>query len=622
MGYELWAHHLKHNPKNPNWKNRDRFVLSAGHGSMLIYSLLHLFGYDLGLNDLKEFRQWGSKTPGHPEYRHTVGVETTTGPLGTGVSTAVGMAVAEAHLGAVFNRDKFPVIDHHTFVLVSDGDLMEGVSAEALSFAGTQKLNKLILLYDSNDITIEGGTDLAFCEDVKGRMEAYGFKTFRVEDGNDREALTKAIESAKEITDRPSFIEVRTQIGFGSPLAGTNKAHSDAMGPEKAAQTRKALGWVNDTPFEVDDDVYEHYHELAKRGESLEEAWNDLFNEYIKTYPELKELWDQYFGGQYIDFLDDEGYWDFGKEAVATRSVSGKILNYVAGKVPNLIGGSADLAPSNKTTLEGYGSFNPGTREGRNLHFGVREHGMAAIVNGIALHGGLKAYGGTFFVFADFMKPMLRLASIQEIAPIFVLTHDSVGVGEDGPTHEPIEQLTMLRAQPNFTVFRPADARETAAGWLLALNGKRTPTALILSRQNLPQLEGSSKEAMKGAYIISKAEGEAQGIIIATGSEVQHGVKAQELLAGEGIHVNVVSMPSQELFDAQDEAYRESVLPSHLTKRLAVEAGATLGWYKYVGLKGKVHGLDRFGASAPAERIFEEFGFTGENVAHIYKTLK
>ena len=623
MAYELWANHLAHNPKNPDWVNRDRFVLSAGHGSMLIYSLLHLFGYGLTIDDLKEFRQWDSKTPGHPEYGHTVGVETTTGPLGAGVSNAVGMAVAEAHLAAIFNKDDHKVIDHYTYALVGDGCLMEGVSAEALAFAGTQKLNKLIVLYDSNKITIEGSTDLAFREDVQMRMESYGFNVLTVTDGNDLKAIAEAIEQAKSQTDAPTFIEIKTQIGYGSPLVGTSKAHSDPMGEEKVAATRKALGWDNQTPFEVDQEVYKHFEALAAIGEQKEADWQSDFDKYVEKYPEQKELWNKYYGEELpVDLYNDEKYWEFGDKDQATRNVSGTILNYVADKIPNLIGGSADLAPSNKTFLNDYASFDIESREGRNIHFGVREHGMAAIMNGIAVHGGLHAYGATFFVFTDFMKPMMRLASLMNINPTFVMTHDSIGVGEDGPTHEPIEQLSMLRAQPNMIVFRPADAIETAAGWLVALTTKTTPTTLSLSRQNLPQLAGSSKDAMKGGYVISEAKEEATGILIATGSEVSLAIDAQEALAAEGIHVNVVSMPSQELFDAQDEAYRNSVLPKHLTSRLAIEAGTTQSWNKYVGFEGDVLGINKFGASAPGERIFKEYGFTKENVVNLYKKLK
>lgn len=622
MAYELWAHHLKHNPRNANFRNRDRFVLSAGHGSMLLYSLLHLYGYNLSLDELKNFRQWDSLTPGHPEYRHTEGIETTTGPLGAGVSTAVGMAVAEAHLAAVFNRENYPIVDHYTYALVSDGDLMEGVSAEALSFAGTQKLNKLILLFDSNKITIEGSTDLAFQENVTKRMEAYGFKTLVVNDGNDLNAISDAINQAKENHEGPTFIEIKTQIGYGSPLVGTNKAHSDPMGAEKVAQTRETLGWENSNPFEVDQDVYDHFHTLALNGQRHEQKWNELFTAYKKEYPELAEKFERFYSDELpVDFYNDDEYWNHGDAAQATRNISGKVLNYVADKIENLIGGSADLAPSNKTNLDKYQSFNPETRDGRNLHFGVREHGMAAIANGMTLHGGLKAYCATFFVFTDFMKPMMRLASLMRIPTTFVMTHDSIGVGEDGPTHQPIEQLSMLRAQPNMIVYRPADATETAAGWLVALTSKETPVTFALSRQNLDQLPGSSKDAMKGGYIVSRAEGDVQGLLIATGSEVSLAIEAQKLLAEEGVHVNVVSMPSQELFDQQDEAYRESVLPKELRKRVAVEAGSTQSWFKYVGLDGDVIGMESFGASAPASRVFKEFGFTAENIVSRFKKL-
>lgn len=623
MAYELWANHMNHNPKNPHWHNRDRFILSAGHGSMLLYSLLHMFGYeDMPLEELKQFRQWGSKTAGHPEFRHTEGIETTTGPLGAGVSTAVGMAVAEAHLAAVFNKENYPIVDHYTYALVGDGCLMEGVASEAMSFAGTQKLNKFIVLWDSNNITIEGNTDLAFREDVKKRMEAYGYNILVVEDGNDLEAISKAIEEAKQSKDKPTFIEVKTQIGYGSPLVGTSKAHSDPMGEEKALETRKNLGWENATPFEVPTEVYDHYKAIAYEKAKAEDKWNELLAAYKEEYPELGKKYEQYYCEDCpVDLLNDDEFWNFGDKDVATRAASGTILNRIKDSIPNLIGGSADLAPSNKTFLEGSESFDVESRQGRNIHFGVRENGMAAIANGIAMHGGLRSYCATFFVFTDYAKPMMRLASLMQAPTIFVMTHDSIGVGEDGPTHQPIEQLSMLRAQPNMIVYRPADARETAAGYYVALNQDRTPTTLALSRQNLPQLEGSSKEAIKGGYVISKAEN-AEGILIASGSEVSLALEAQKALKEKGVEVSVVSMPSLELFEQQSDEYKESVLPKSITKRVAIEAGASMPWFKYVGLEGKVLGIDKFGASAPANRIFEEYGFTVKNVVSLFESIK
>lgn len=621
MAYELFTNHMRHNPNNPHWHNRDRFVLSAGHGSMLMYSMLHFFGYGLTLDDLKEFRQWNSKTPGHPEYGHTAGIETTTGPLGAGVATAVGMAMAEAHLAATFNKEGYPVVDHYTYTLVGDGCLMEGVASEAMSLAGSIGLDKLIVLYDSNKITIEGSTDLAFRENVRQRMEAYGYQTLVVEDGNDLVAIAKAIDEAKANKEKPSFIEIKTVIGYGTPLAGTSKAHSDPMGEEKVKAFRETIGWNSSEPFEVEDEVYHHFDDMKPRFQRYEDEWDELFADYRQEFPELAKQYETYYSKELpVDLVNDEAFWNYGDKPQATRNVSGAILNYLKNKVPNLFGGSADLAPSNKTEMTDMGWFTKENYTGKNIHFGVRENGMAAVTNGIVLHGGLRSYCATFFVFTDYMKPMMRLASLMEIPTVFVMTHDSIGVGEDGPTHEPIEQLSMLRAQPNMTVFRPADAKETAAGWLVALTQPKTPITLALSRQNLEQLNGSGPIAMKGAYVLTEHE-KAQGILMASGSEVGLAVHTAKLLEEEGILVNVVSMPSQELFDAQPSDYKAKVLPKHLKKRLAIEAGATQSWYKYVGLDGKVFGIDRFGASAPGERIFEEFGFTKENLAEVFKSL-
>jgi len=621
MAYQLWAHALKHNPKNPKWVDRDRFVLSAGHGSMLIYSLLHLFGYGVTLEDLKSFRQWESKTPGHPEYGHTIGIETTTGPLGAGLSNAVGMAMAEAHLAATFNQEGFPVVDHFTYALAGDGCMMEGLASESMSLAGTLGLGKLIVFYDSNQITIEGKTDIAFREDVKARFAAYGFQTLDVADGTDLDAIANAISLAKSDLSRPTLIEVHTKIGQGSPKEGSASAHGEPLGVDNIAKMRENLGWESTEPFFVPEEIYEHYRQLAKKGDDAESLWNDLFAQYRAQFPELAAKWDVYFKGADLSFVDDEAFWTFDAKPQATRNLSGELLNRIATHVPNLFGGSADLAPSNKSEMKGAGFFSKEDRLGKNIHFGVRENAMAGIGNGIKLHDGLVPYVATFFVFADFLKPGLRLSSIMNLPLIYVLTHDSIGVGEDGPTHEPIEQLTMLRAQPNITVFRPADARETAAGWIQAMKSTDRPTVLVLTRQNLPQLDGSGKDAFKGGYVLSKAEGKSQGILMASGSEVFLAVDAQKKLHEEGIDVDVVSMPSFELFKQQSKEYRDSVLPKYLRKRVAIEAGADQSWHQFVGLDGKCIGLNRFGASAPGEILFEKFGFTVQNVIDTFKSL-
>ena len=622
--YELWARHMKHNAKNPKWANRDRFVLSGGHGSMLLYSLLHLFGYGLTLDDLKNFRQDGSLTPGHPEYGHTVGVEATTGPLGAGMGMAVGMAMAEAHLAAMFNKPGYPVVDHYTFALGGDGCMMEGISSEAFSLAGTLGLSKLIVLYDSNSITIEGSTDLAFTEDVEKRMEAFGFQTLTVEDGNDLAAIGKAIEEAKADVTRPSFITIKTQIGYGCPAKqGKASAHGEPLGEENVAELRKTLGWRSQEPFDVPEEIYAHYAKLAEAGEKAEADWNALFAEYQKKFPEMKQLWTKCH--EAVDknaLLNDEAYWAYEDKAQATRSLSGKYINRLKDKLPQLFGGSADLGPSNKTVMDGEGDFSKENYAGRNIHFGVRELAMAAIANGLALHGGLRPYVATFFVFSDYTKPMLRLASLMKLPVTYVFTHDSIGVGEDGPTHEPIEQLAMLRAQPNVNVFRPADATETAAGWLVAATSEETPTALALSRQNLPQLSGSGKDALKGAYVVSPSEKETpDAILIASGSEVSLAIDAQALLKADGVDARVVSMPCMELFEAQDTAYREKILPKKVRARVAVEALSSFGWERYVGLDGKTVAMESFGASAPGSTLFKNFGFTKERVAQTVKEV-
>lgn len=624
VAYELWANHMNHNAKDPKWANRDRFILSAGHGSMLLYSLLHLFGYGLTLDDIKQFRQDDSLTPGHPEYGHTVGVEATTGPLGAGMAMAVGMAMAEAHLASIFNKPGYPVVDHYTYALGGDGCMMEGISSETFSLAGTLGLDKLIIFYDSNNISIEGGTDIAFTENVQERMKAFGFQLLEVADGNDMAAISKAIEEAKADTEHPSFITVHTQIGYGCPAKqGKASAHGAPLGEDNIIAMKENLGWPSTEPFYVPDEVYKHYEELGKKGEEAEAKWQALFAEYAATYPEMKAKWDAFHRD--VDaqaLLDNEDFWAYEDKPQATRSLSGIMINRLKSIMPQLIGGSADLAPSNKTYMDGEGDFKKGNYSGRNLHFGVRELAMGGITNGLALYGGLRPYAGTFFVFSDYMKPMIRLAALMKLPTTYVLTHDSIGVGEDGPTHEPIEQLAMLRAMPNVNVFRPADATETAAGWYLAATSKQTPTALVLTRQNLPQLSGSSKEALKGGYVLADStKAVPDAIIIASGSEVELGVNAKEALAKEGIDVRVVSMPCMDLFDKQSDAYKESVLPKAVRARVAVEAGADFGWGKYVGLDGQTIAMTGFGASAPAGVLFKKFGFTTEHVAEVVKDV-
>jgi transketolase len=622
IGYELWANHMNHNPKNPSWENRDRFVLSGGHGSTLLYSLLHLFGYGLTLDDLKNFRQWGSKTPGHPEYGVTTGVEASTGPLGAGMAMAVGMAMAETHLAAKFNKEGYPVVDHYTYVLGGDGCMMEGINYEAFSLAGTLKLNKLIVLYDSNKISIEGNTDIAFTEDVPARFKAMGFKVLEVKDGNDISEIGKAIEEAKEDKESPSFIKINTKIGFGSPKEGSADVHGAPLGADNIIAMKKTLGWPSEEPFFVPDEVYENYKAKAENLAKKEEEWNKLFKDYCEKFPEMKTLWDEYKDEtKACKLLDDKDFWSYEEKADATRNLSGKVLNKLSAKLPTLFGGSADLAPSNKSYVNGAGDYSAENYAGRNVHFGVRELAMTGIGNGLVLHG-LKAYVSTFFVFSDYVKPMARLASLMEIPLTFILTHDSIGVGEDGPTHEPIEQLAEFRAMPNFNVFRPADATETIAAWYSAVTSKETPTALVLTRQNLPQLAGSSKEALKGGYIVADSSKETpDAIIIASGSEVSLSIEAKEALAKEGIDVRVVSMPCMDIFEKQPLEYKEKVLPKAVRARVAVEALSEFGWGKYVGLDGKTVCLDRFGASAPADVLFKEFGFTVDNVVKAVKEV-
>ena len=619
MAYELWANHMNHNPKDPEWKNRDRFVLSGGHGSMLLYSLLHLFGYgNLSIDDVKNFRQLNSLTPGHPEYGHTVGIEATTGPLGQG------MAMAEAHLASVFNKDGYDIVDHYTYVLGGDGCMMEGISSEAFSLAGTLKLNKLIVLYDSNNISIEGSTDIAFTENVIERMNAFGFQTIEVEDGNDLTAIGKAIEEAKADKDRPSFIKINTLIGYGCPAKqGKASAHGEPLGVDNVTALKENINWPCKEAFEVPQKVYDNYKAIADKLATVEDSWNELFDKYAKEYPDMKEKWDNYYNGYDMsELFDSEEYWAKSEKDEATRSTSGTILNQIKKFMPNLIGGSADLAPSNKTNMKDAGDFSKDNYGGSNLHFGVREQAMAAIVNGIALHGGLRPFAATFFVFSDYTKPMARLTALMKLPVVYIFTHDSIGVGEDGPTHEPIEQLAAFRSLPNFCVYRPCDRTETAAAWMHAIQSKDEPTALVLTRQNLKQQAGSSKEALKGGYILEDStKAEPDAIIIASGSEVALATGAREELLKEGIDVRVVSMPSMDEFEKQSEEYKQSVLPNSCRKRVAVEALSDFGWYRYVGLDGKVVGMTGFGASGPAGQLFEKFGFNVENVVNTVKSV-
>src|SRR5471030_735988 len=616
MAFTLWAK-MNHNGKNPEWENRDRFVLSAGHGSMLEYSLLHLFGYGLTVEDIKNFRQVGSLTPGHPEYHHTKGIEITTGPLGQGICNAVGMAIAEAHLEKKFNKEKYSVVDHYTYAICGDGCLMEGISGEVSSLAGTLGLGKLVVLYDSNNISIEGSTDIAFREDVGKRYEAYGWQVLKITDGNDIDAIESAIDSAKAETSKPSIIIVKNQIGFGCPAKqGKALAHGEPLGAANVIAMKENLGWKLEPAFYVPDEVYTNMNEHIEKGASKEEAWNNLFKEYKKEYSELAKEYDQWFSDE-IDkeaLLNNEEFWSFDKE-MATRESSGIMINRLANLVPNLIGGSADLAPSNKTYMAGKGDFSDTDRSGQNLHFGVREHAMAAIANGMYVHGGLKVFCSTFFVFSDYMKGAMRLSALMKLPVAYVLTHDSIGVGEDGPTHQPIEQLAALRSMPNMTVFRPADSKETAAAWYYSVTNGTTPISLVLTRQKLPLYDGCAKRALKGGYILKDSKKETPDVILmASGSEVELIYKAADELESKGIDARIVSMPSFELFDVQDEEYRESVMPRAVRARVAVEALTSFGWHKYVGLDGYVISLDTFGASGKAEILFKQFGFTVENV--------
>ena len=624
IAYELFAHHMKHNPKNPDWANRDRFILSAGHGSMLLYSLFHLFQYgDLSLEDLKQFRQLGSKTPGHPEYGHTVGVEATTGPLGAGMGMAVGIAMAEAHMASVFNEDGFDIVDHYTYVLGGDGCMMEGISSEAFSLAGTLGLSKLIVFYDSNGISIEGSTDIAFTENVVERMKAFGFQTIEVEDGNDIEAIGRAIKEAKADKERPSFIKVNTVIGYGAgKKAGSASSHGEPLGSEALRDLKVGFGFDPDENFKVDDDVYENFKSINEKNKKIEDEWNKLFKEYVDKYPDKAKLWEKYYSDIDESLIETDEFWSWDENKAATRNISGSIINRLKDLYPNLIGGSADLSPSNKTVMNDEGYIKKGDYSGRNIHFGVRELAMTAITNGILLHGGLRAYCATFFVFSDYTKPMARLSALMNIPTIFVFTHDSIGVGEDGPTHEPVEQLAMLRSLPNFNTFRPADAKETVAAWYAALVSKKTPTAIVLTRQNLPQLSGSTKEALKGGYIIKEAsKATPDMILIASGSEVSLAVDAADELENEGVATRVVSMPCMDVFEKQSKEYKDKILPNTVRNRVAIEALSGFGWDKYTGLDGRVISMNSFGASAPQDLLFKKFGFTKENVVATAKEV-
>ncbi|WP_417630448.1 transketolase [Enterococcus faecalis] len=627
MAYALWTKHLKVNPTTSrNWVDRDRFVLSAGHGSAMLYSLLHLSGYNVTIDDLKNFRQWDSKTPGHPEVHHTDGVEATTGPLGQGIAMAVGMAMAEAHLAATYNRDSFPIMNHYTYAICGDGDLMEGVSQEASSMAGHMKLGKLIVLYDSNDISLDGPTSKAFTENVGARYEAYGWQHILVKDGNDLDEIEVAIEAAKAETDKPTLIEVKTVIGYGAPKEGTSSVHGAPIGEEGITAAKAVYGWEY-PDFTVPEEVVARFKEtMIDEGQKAEEAWNEMFKNYEHAHPELAKQFKEAFANQLPEGWEQElPKYELGTSA-ASRVTSKETIQAISKVVPSFWGGSADLSASNNTMVVAEKDFEPGQYEGRNIWFGVREFAMVAAMNGIQLHGGSHVYGGTFFVFTDYLRPAIRLAALQKVPVTYVLTHDSVAVGEDGPTHEPIEQLASVRCIPNVHVIRPADGNETVVAWKIAMTSTETPTILVLSRQNLPVLEGTLEHAsdsvQKGAYVLSPQKGEQPaGILIATGSEVNLAVEAQAKLAEEGIDVSVVSMPSFDLFEKQSAEYKESVLPKAVTKRVAIEAAASFGWERYVGTEGKTITIDHFGASAPGGLVLEKFGFTPENVVNTYKSL-
>jgi len=624
MAFTLWTDFLRHNPVNPAWPDRDRFILSAGHGSALLYSLLHLTGYDLTLDELRDFRQWGSRTPGHPETHLTPGVEVTTGPLGQGISNAVGMAMAEAHLAAIFNRPGYPLVDHYTYVIASDGDLMEGVSSETCSLAGHLGLGKLIVLYDDNHISIDGPTDLAFTEDRMGRYAAYGWHTQQVSDGNDTESIRKAIEKARKVTDKPSIIAVRTHIGYGSPhMQDSADAHGAPLGEAEVRLTRENLGWPVELDFHIPEEALGNFRRALKRGTELEEEWKDLFADYERKHPDLAAQWRQMWSEDLPAGWED-AVPDFAREDLATRAASGKVINSLAPVLPRLMGGSADLAPSNNTMIKDEGTFSRDDRLGRNIHFGVREHGMGSIANGMAMHGALHPYIGTFLVFSDYMRPAIRLAAIEKSKVTYIFTHDSVGLGEDGPTHQPIEHLAALRVIPDLIDLRPADAAETAEAWKIAMKADG-PVALILTRQKLKSIDrtgrASAAHIERGAYILAETGYDQRAIILASGSEVGPALEAVDLLDEKGIHVRLVNVASFELFERQDQLYRDEILPPQITIRVAVEAASPFGWERYTGSAGKVIGINRFGASAPGDLNMEKFGFTPGNIAETVEKL-
>ncbi len=621
IGYMLYAKLMNHNPKNPKWLNRDRFILSAGHGSMLLYSLLHLCGYEVSLDDLQKFRTYGSITPGHPEFGLTPGVETTTGPLGQGFANAVGMAIAQEYLASMFNKGKHKILDHYIYGICSDGDLMEGVSHEAASLAGHLKLSRLIFFYDDNKITIDGSTSLAFSEDVGQRFEAYGWQVLRITNVNELSQIEDAVNKAKAETKKPTIIITKTNIGYGSPnKQDTSEAHGSPLGDKEIRLTKKKLGWPEDLSFHIPEEIFEMFTKVKDEGEQKERQWNELFNEYKKEFPDDASKFISYmnndFGNEWesaLPVFEDDG------KKLATRAASGKVLNSIASKLPALIGGSADLAPSNNTFLKGFGEFSAENRSGRNFHFGIREHGMASIMNGMAIYGGVIPYGGTFLIFSDYLRPAIRLASLSHVKPIYILTHDSIGLGEDGPTHQPIEHLASLRAIPGNLVIRPADANETAEAWKVALNHKNGPIGLILTRQGLPVLDQkkykSASNLHKGAYVLYETSSEPDVILIASGSEIGITLKSVSLLEEKDISVRVVSFPSWELFEKQNAEYKESILPHKIKARVVIEAGVKQGWEKYAGDAGEIISIDKFGASAPVEVIFDKYNFNPGNIA-------
>jgi len=625
MAYVLWKYFLKQNPKHPSWFNRDRFVLSAGHGSMLLYALLHLSGYDVSLDDLKNFRQLGSKTPGHPEYGVTPGVEATTGPLGQGIPTAVGMAMAERYFAEKFNREGFPIVDHLTYTICGDGDLMEGVSSEAASLAGHLKLGRLIVLYDSNNVSLDGNLSLAYSDDTKKRFESYGWQVISVSDGNDLDEIKAAIRLAQSDLTRPSLIEIKTTIGYGAPsIEGTHKAHSDPLGPEEIKRAKQNYNWHYNEPFYVAEAVYQDFASIQSEGEKREADWNNLLTKYKQSYPELYTEFTRILNGDFpLNWEAQLPAYDL-TDQLATRVASSQALNILAHSFTELIGGSADLDASTRIRLKDFDDFQAQTYSGRNIRFGVREFAMAAIANGLALHH-LRPFVSTFFVFSDYLRPALRLSALMKLPVIYVFTHDSVAVGQDGPTHQPIEHLASFRAMPNVTILRPADGNETSAAWAVAMKNQDGPTLLILGRQTLPTLEGTKEKARegvsRGAYVLSEAAGDPDGLLIATGSEVHLAIKAQKVLEKENIYVSVISMPSWELFEKQSETYKERVLPRKITRRLVLEMGSKLGWREYAGAFGKIMSIDEFGCSGPGDQVIEKFGFTVDNVVKQFKEM-